>query len=85
MVGKAKTIHESEMALFSECTRPCAQIELDTAGIVREARFRQLSLPFTTRIASRLTTYASMVTTANPSNTMWSGQRFEGRGMGSNT
>ena len=36
--------HESEMALFSECTRWYAQKGLDTAGIVRDAIFRQLSL-----------------------------------------
>jgi hypothetical protein len=31
------------MALFSECTDSCAQKLLDTADIVREAIFRQLS------------------------------------------
>ena len=29
------------MALFSECTRQCAQKELDTADIVREAIYQQ--------------------------------------------
>jgi hypothetical protein len=32
------------MALFSECTPQCAQKELDTADIVRDAWFRQLGL-----------------------------------------
>jgi hypothetical protein len=32
------------MALFHECSPQCAQNELDTADIVREAMFRQ-SLP----------------------------------------
>jgi hypothetical protein len=36
---KGNTIHESEMALFSECTRSCARKVLDTADIVREAMF----------------------------------------------
>ncbi len=31
------------MALFHECTPQCAQKELDTADIVREAMFHQLS------------------------------------------
>ena len=35
--------HESEMALFSECTPECARIVLDTADIVREAMLRQLN------------------------------------------
>jgi hypothetical protein len=43
VVGKAKTSNESEMALFYECTPQCAQKELDTADIVREAIFRQLT------------------------------------------
>ena len=38
----SKTIHESEMALFHECTPQCAQKELDTADIVRDAIFQQL-------------------------------------------
>src|SRR5438128_537783 len=41
-VGKGKTINESEMALFSECSLRCARKVLDTADIVREAIFRQL-------------------------------------------
>jgi hypothetical protein len=32
------------MALFFECTLSCAQKLLDTADIVREAIFRQLSV-----------------------------------------
>ncbi len=36
--------NKSEMALFSECTDRYAQKLLDTADIVREAMFRQLSL-----------------------------------------
>jgi hypothetical protein len=32
------------MALFYECMLKCAQKLLDTAGIVREAIFRQLSV-----------------------------------------
>jgi hypothetical protein len=36
-VGKAKPINESEMALSYECTPQCAQKELDTADIVRDA------------------------------------------------
>jgi hypothetical protein len=42
VVGKAKTSNESEMALFYECTPQCAQKELDTADIVRDAIFQQL-------------------------------------------
>jgi hypothetical protein len=44
LVGKAKTINKSEMALLSECTPQCAQKELDTADIVRDACLRQLTL-----------------------------------------
>jgi len=40
--------NKSEMALFSECTDRYAQKMLDTADIVREAMFRQLTS--TTRI-----------------------------------
>jgi hypothetical protein len=32
------------MALFHECSPQCAQNELDTADIVREAMLRQLTL-----------------------------------------
>ena len=35
--------NESEMALFFECMLLCAQKLLDTADIVREAMFRQLT------------------------------------------
>jgi hypothetical protein len=42
-VGKAKTINESEMALFHECTPLCAQKELDNADIVRDACLQKLS------------------------------------------
>ena len=35
--------NESEMALFFECLLLCAQKVLDTADIVREAMFRQLT------------------------------------------
>jgi hypothetical protein len=45
LVGKGKTINESEMALFSECSPKCARKVLDTADIVREAMLRQLPLP----------------------------------------
>src|SRR5215469_4216070 len=34
------------MALFHECTLQCAQKELDTSDIVREAIFRQLTNSF---------------------------------------
>jgi hypothetical protein len=34
---------ESEMALFSECSLECASKLLDTADIVREAIYRQLT------------------------------------------
>jgi hypothetical protein len=37
------TFNESEMALFFECMLLCAQKELDTADIVREAMLRQPS------------------------------------------
>jgi hypothetical protein len=37
---KGNTIHESEMALFSECMPQCARKVLDTADIVREACLR---------------------------------------------
>jgi hypothetical protein len=40
---ESNTFNESEMALFSECTQSCARKVLDTADIVREAWFRQLS------------------------------------------
>ena len=36
-------IYESEMALFLECMQSCAQKVVDTADIVRDAIFRQLS------------------------------------------
>jgi hypothetical protein len=36
--------NKSEMALFSECTDRYAQKLLDTADIVREAIYRQLSV-----------------------------------------
>ena len=36
--------NKSEMALFSECTDRYAQKLLDTADIVREAIFQQLSI-----------------------------------------
>jgi hypothetical protein len=41
---EAQTIYESEMALSHECMQSCAHIVLDTADIVREAIFRQLSV-----------------------------------------
>ena len=41
---KGNTIYESEMALFSECMLQCARKALDTADIVREAMFRQLTI-----------------------------------------
>jgi hypothetical protein len=40
---KSNTIHESEMALFSECMQWCARKVLDTADIVRDAMLRQQS------------------------------------------
>ena len=40
-VGKSKTINESEMALFHECTRQCGQKELDTADLVGDAILQQ--------------------------------------------
>jgi len=43
LVGTAIFI-ESEMALFSECTQECARKLLDTADIVRDAIFHQLTL-----------------------------------------
>ena len=45
VVGKGKPFNESEMALFSECSLKCARKMLDTADIVREAIFHQLSSP----------------------------------------
>ena len=42
-MGKAQTLNESEMALFSECRQWCARIVLDTTDIVREGIFRQLN------------------------------------------
>jgi len=39
---RSKTINESEMALFHERMPQCAQKELDTAEIVREAIYQQL-------------------------------------------
>jgi len=41
---KGNTIHESEMALFSECMLQCAQKVLATANIVTEAMLRQLNI-----------------------------------------
>ena len=41
-IQKQEVPNESEMALFHECTPQCAQKELDTADIVREAMFQQL-------------------------------------------
>ena len=38
--------NKSEMALFSECTDRYAQKTLDTADIVREAIYRQLTKPW---------------------------------------
>ena len=40
---KATASYESEMALFYECMLKCARKVLDTADIVREAIYRQLS------------------------------------------
>jgi hypothetical protein len=40
---KSNTFNESEMALFSECMLQCAQKVLDTADIVREAWFQQIT------------------------------------------
>ena len=40
---RSKTINESEMALFLERMPQCAQKELDTADIVREAIYHSLS------------------------------------------
>ena len=42
LVGTAIFI-ESEMALFYECMLKCARKLLDTADIVREAMFRQMT------------------------------------------
>ena len=36
---KAQTIYQSAMVLFPERMRSCAQIVLDTAGIVRDGDF----------------------------------------------
>ena len=36
---KAQTTHESDMALFNECTQWCAHIVLDMADIVRDGDF----------------------------------------------
>ena len=41
--SKNNNFNESEMALFSECTRKCARKLLDTADIVREAMLQQQS------------------------------------------
>jgi hypothetical protein len=43
-VGWYGHFNKSEMALFSECTDRYAQKLLDTADIVREAIYRQLSV-----------------------------------------
>ena len=43
-VGKGKPFNESEMALFSECSLECARKVLDTADIVRDAIFQQLTM-----------------------------------------
>lgn len=37
-----QNINESEMALFHECTLHCAQKDLDTADIVRDAWLQHL-------------------------------------------
>jgi len=41
-LAKRKPPHESEMALFHECSPQCAQNELDTADIVRDAMLQQI-------------------------------------------
>jgi hypothetical protein len=43
VVGKANSINESEMALFHECTLQCAQKDLDSVDIVRDAMFQYLT------------------------------------------
>jgi hypothetical protein len=43
-VGKEQTIHLSEMALFFEPMPECARKPLDTADIVRDAIFHQLTV-----------------------------------------
>jgi hypothetical protein len=45
-------ICESEIALFPECMQSCAQKVVDTAGIVREAIFRQLATERTPQTAA---------------------------------
>jgi len=47
---RSKTINESEMALFLERMLQCAQKELDTADIVREAILQQLTEPLLIRV-----------------------------------
>jgi hypothetical protein len=41
--SKSNSFNESEMALFYECMLMCARKLLDTADIVKEAMFHQLS------------------------------------------
>src|SRR5215470_870836 len=47
---RSKTITESEMALFHECMPQCAQKELDTADIVRDACLQKLRLQKTKKV-----------------------------------
>jgi hypothetical protein len=51
-VGCTQLICESEIALFPECMQSCAQKVVDTAGIVREAIFRQLATERTPQTAA---------------------------------
>ena len=52
-VGKAKPSNGSEMELFHECTLQCAQKELDTTYIVREAILHQAQgEPFIARLTA---------------------------------
>jgi hypothetical protein len=52
--SKSKSFHESEMARSWECTEQYAQKVLDTAGIVRDAMFRQKQMSILTGRGQRL-------------------------------
>ena len=49
---KAKTIHESEVALISECRSQCAQTVLDIADIVRDGDFLPTTISPNLRLAN---------------------------------
>jgi hypothetical protein len=64
LAEQSNSFNESEMALFYECMLKCAPKLLDTADIVREAMFRQLT-DGAQGIVSRTERHASVDTGAS--------------------